>query len=50
MIPLVSVRKSPKDGWSVWEVDGGFRSQDKWLQDLVDEYNGKRIWWSCKNW
>ena len=24
-------------GWFVWDVDEGFKSQDKWLQDLVDE-------------
>ena len=29
-------------GWFVWDVDEGFKSQDKWLQDLVDEYNEKK--------
>lgn len=36
------LRKSPKGSWSVCEVDEGFRSQDKWLQDLVDEYNREK--------
>ena len=31
-----------KDGWFVWDVDEGFKSQDKWLQDMVDEYNEKK--------
>ena len=36
------LRKSSKGGWSVIEVDEGFRSQDKWLQDMVDEYNRQK--------
>ena len=33
---------SPKGSWSVIEVDEGFKSSDKWLQDLVDEYNREK--------
>ena len=40
---LVTLMKSSKgNGWFVWDVDEGFKSQDKWLQDLVDEYNRQK--------
>ena len=31
-----------KGGWSVYDVDEGFKSQEKWLQDLVDDYNRQK--------
>ena len=36
------LHKSPKGSWTVCEVDEGFKSSDKWLQDLVDEYNREK--------
>ena len=36
------LRKSSKGGWSVIEVDEGFKSTDKWLQSLVDDYNQQK--------
>ncbi len=38
----VVLDKSPKGSWTVIEVDEGFKSADKWLQDLVDEYNREK--------
>ena len=36
------IESSKGKGWFVWDVDEGFKSQDKWLQDLVDEYNRQK--------
>lgn len=36
------LKKSSKGSWSVIEVDQGFKSQDKYLQDLIDEYNRQK--------
>ena len=36
------MRSSNKGTWFVYDVDEGFKSQDKWLQDLVDEYNREK--------
>lgn len=40
----VVLKKSSKGKWFVLEVDEGFRSQDKMLQDLVDAYNQEKNW------
>jgi len=36
------IKRSKGKGWFVWDVDEGFQSQDKWLQDLVDDYNRQK--------
>ena len=38
----VTLIKSSKGSWFVWDVDEGFKSQDKWLLSLVDEYNRQK--------
>ena len=32
----ILIKSTKGNGWFVWDVDEGFKSQDKWLQ-LVDE-------------
>ena len=36
------MRSSDKGTWVVYDVDEGFKSSDKWLQDLVDDYNQQK--------
>jgi hypothetical protein len=36
------MRSNEKDSWVVYDVDEGFKSEDKWLQDLVDDYNRQK--------
>ena len=38
----VLVKCSKGSSWFVWDVDEGFKSSDKWLQDLVDKYNREK--------
>ena len=38
----VVLHKCSKGVLVCFDVDEGFRSQDKWLQDIVDEYNEKK--------
>ena len=48
-VTLMKSSKGKGKGWFVWDVDEGFRSQDKWLQNLVDEYNEKKNLIKSKN-
>ena len=44
----VTLIKSSRGGWFLWDVDEGFISQDKDLQDMVDEYlDGSHNWSPC---
>ena len=38
----VLIKCSKGNGWFVYDVDEGFKSSDKILQSLVDEYNEKK--------